>query len=39
MENLIPETFADRTAVDISQEAYSKMLADLGPDFALPEEN
>ena len=34
-----PETFADRTAVDISQEAYGKMLADLGPDFALPEEN
>lgn len=34
-----PEAFADRTAVDISQEAYGKMLADLGPDFALPEEN
>lgn len=34
-----PESYAGRTAVDIAQEAYGKMLADLGPDFALPEEN
>ena len=36
---LQPETFPGRTAVDISQEAYEKMLEDLGPAFALPEEN
>ena len=29
-----PETFAGRTAVDIAQEAYDKMLTDLGPYFA-----
>ena len=34
-----PETYPGRTAVDIAQEAYDKMLADLGPEFALPEEN
>ena len=34
---LQPETFSGRTAVDISQEAYEKMLEDLGPAFALPE--
>lgn len=34
-----PETYSGRTAVDIAQEAYDKMLADLGPEFALPEEN
>ena len=32
-----PETYPGRTAVDIAQEAYDKMLADLGPDFK-PEE-
>ena len=32
-----PETYAGRTAVDIAQEAYDKMLSDLGPDFR-PEE-
>ena len=34
-----PDTYPGRTAVDIAQEAYGKMLADLGPEFALPEEN
>lgn len=29
-----PEDFAGRTAVDISQWAYDRMLADLGPAFA-----
>ena len=33
-----PESYQGRTAVDIAQEAYDKMLADLGPNFALPEE-
>ena len=33
-----PDTYPGRTAVDIAQEAYGKMLADLGPAFALPEE-
>ena len=33
-----PESYSGRTAVDIAQEAYDRMLADLGPDFALPEE-
>ncbi len=28
-----PESFAGRTAVDISQQAYDMMLADLGEDF------
>ena len=32
-----PETYPGRTAVDIAQEAYDKMLEDLGPDFK-PEE-
>jgi len=35
---LRPETFQGRTAVDIAKEAYGKMLADLGPDFAPAEE-
>ena len=34
---LSPDTFPGRTAVDISQEAFDKMLQDLGPDFAPPE--
>lgn len=34
-----PDTYPGRTAVDIAQEAYGKMLADLGPEFSLPEEN
>ena len=33
-----PESYSGRTAVDIALEAYDRMLADLGPDFALPEE-
>lgn len=33
-----PDTYPGRTAVDIAQETYEKMLSDLGPEFALPEE-